>query len=204
MLYGREAECALIEELLDGARESRSGVLVLRGVAGVGKSALLEHARERANGMQVLGCRGVESEAELPFAAVHQLVRPVLDRVDVLPAPQATALRRALGLDAGAGGDRFLVSVALLGLLAEAAESHPLLCLVDDAHWLDVASAEAFVFVARRLEADPIVVLLAVREGEARGFEAPSLPSLRLEGLVSWGLTYRMFASLESLLAPRA
>lgn len=183
MLYGREAECALIEQLLGGARESRSGVLVIRGVAGVGKSALLELARERATEMHVLGCRGVESEAELPFAAVHQLVRPVLDLVDLLPPPQAAALRRALGLEAGTGGDRFLVSLALLGLLAETAETAPVLCLVDDAHWLDAASAEALAFVARRLEADAIAMLFAAREGEAREFEASSLPTMRLGGL---------------------
>jgi predicted ATPase len=152
LLYGRDAERSIIGGLLEGARESRSGVLVIRGEAGVGKSALLEDARERAPGMQVLACVGVESESALPFAALHQLLRPVLRHLQKVPRPQADALRGALGLAAARGDDRFLVSLAVLSLLAEAAEQRPLLCLVDDAHWLDDASADALVFVARRLE----------------------------------------------------
>jgi DNA-binding NarL/FixJ family response regulator len=180
MLYGREAERSLIGELLDGARESRSGVLVLVGEPGLGKSALLDDARERATDMRVLSSRGVESEAQLPFAALHQLLRPALRSVDKLPEPQARALRRALGLEGGGGDDRFLVSVAVLSLLAEAAERRPLLCLVDDAHWLDDSSADALVFAARRLEAEGIVMLFAAREGETRSFQGPALPELRL------------------------
>ena len=166
-----------------GARESRSGVLVLRGEAGAGKTALLQEALDCASDMQVLSGGGIESEAELPFAALHQLVRPILGVVDELPGPQATALRRALGLEAGGGDDRFLVSLAVLSLIAEAAERRPILCLVDDAHWLDDASADALVFVARRLDADPIAMLFAVREGDVRGFEARGLPSHTLCGL---------------------
>ncbi len=183
VLYGRNAECSRIGELLAGARQSRSGVLVLVGEAGVGKSALLEHARERASGMLVLSAGGIESEAQLPFAAVHQLVRPILPHLEKLPEPQARALRSALGLEAGGGDDRFLVSLAVLSLLAEAAESGPLLCLVDDAHWLDDASADALVFVGRRLEAEGIAMLFAAREDEARSFDATGLPELRLSGL---------------------
>ena len=156
---------------------------MLLGEAGVGKSALLEDAREQADGVRVLSGSGVESEAHLPFAALHQVVRPVLGLVDSLPQPQAAALRGALGLAEAGGDDRFLISLATLSLLAEAAEQQPLLCLVDDAHWLDEASADALVFAARRLEAEGIVMLFTAREGEGRRFEAPGLPELRLSGL---------------------
>jgi DNA-binding CsgD family transcriptional regulator len=183
LLYGRDPERSIIGGLLEGARESRSDVLVIRGEAGVGKSALLEDARERASDMRVLACTGVEAESALPFAALHQLLRPVLRHLERAPQPQADALRGALGLAAGRGVDRFLVSLAVLNLLAEAAEQRPLLCLVDDAHWLDDASADALVFVARRLEAEGIVLLFAAREGEVREFDAPELAELRLAGL---------------------
>jgi DNA-binding CsgD family transcriptional regulator len=183
VLYGRDAERARIGELLDGARQSRSAVLVISGEPGVGKSALLEDARTQARDMRVLSGTGVETEAHLPFAALHQIVRPVLGHIENLPRPQAVALRGALGLAAGGSDDRFLVSLAALSLLADAAESRPLLCLVDDAQWLDDASADALVFVARRLEVEGIVMLFAAREGELRRFEAPGLPELRLGGL---------------------
>jgi DNA-binding CsgD family transcriptional regulator len=179
VIYGRDLERSRIGELLDGARASRSAVLILLGEAGVGKSALLDDAREQAEGMRVLTASGVESEAHLPFAALHQVVRPVLGLVDNLPQPQAAALRGALGLSEGGGDDRFLT----LSLLAETAERQPLLCLVDDAHWLDEASADALVFAARRLEAEGIVMLFAAREGENRRFEEPGLPELRVGGL---------------------
>jgi ATP/maltotriose-dependent transcriptional regulator MalT len=183
LLYGRDAERSIIGELLEGARESRSGVLVIRGEAGVGKSALLQDAREQVPEMQILGCVGVESESALPFAALHQLLRPVLGQLKKVPRPQADALRGALGLTAARGDDRFLISLAVLSLLAEAAEPRPLLCLVDDAHWLDDASADALVFAARRFEAEGIVLLFAAREGEVREFDAPELADLRLAGL---------------------
>ena len=183
MLYGRDAERAAIGALLDGARASRSAALVVRGEAGIGKSALLEDARERATDMHVLAARGVESESELPFAGLHQLIRPALDRMDGLPAPQATALRSALGLEAAAGQERFLVFSACLSLLSELAERRPVLCLVDDAHWLDAASSDALQFVARRLDAEGIVLLFAARVSDVRGFEAADVPSLMLTGL---------------------
>src|SRR5262245_54939554 len=183
LLYGRDAERSIIGGLLEGARESRSGVLVIRGEAGVGKSALLEDASARAFGMRVLACAGIEAESALPFAALQQLLRPVLLHLEKVPKPQADALRGALGLAVGRGDERFLVSLAVLSLLAEAAEERPLLCLVDDAHWLDDASADALVFVARRLDAEGIVLLFAAREGEVREFEAPDLAELRLAGL---------------------
>jgi DNA-binding CsgD family transcriptional regulator len=183
MLLGRESECQAIDGLLAGARGSRSGVLVLRGEAGIGKTALLQRALAGAEGMRVLTGAGVEAESELPFAGLHQLLWPVLDRADELPDVQTAALRGAFGLAAERVGDRFLVSVAVLGLLTAAADDQPLLCLVDDAHWLDGASAEALVFVARRLQADPIAVLIGARDGDARQFDAHGLPELRLGGL---------------------
>jgi DNA-binding CsgD family transcriptional regulator/tetratricopeptide (TPR) repeat protein len=183
VLLGRESECATIDRLLDGARDSRSGTLVLRGEAGIGKSALLDYAARRAEGMRVLNGAGVEAESELPFAGMHQLLWPVLDRLDELPPVQAAALRGAFGLSADSVEDRFLVSVALLGMLTAVADDEPLLCVIDDAHWLDSGSAEALVFVARRLQADSIALLVAAREGDERRFEAPGLAELALGGL---------------------
>src|SRR5262245_54955091 len=168
LLYGRDAERSISGGVAQRPRHSRSAGGVIRGGAGVGKSALLEDARERASDMRVLACAGVEAESALPFAALQQLLRPVLDHIEQVPRTQADALRGALGLAAGRGDNRFLVSLAVLSLLAEAAEERPLLCLVDDAHWLDDASADALVFVARRLEAEGIVLLFAAREGELR------------------------------------
>src|ERR671914_442073 len=183
MLYGRDAERSAVRALLDAARNSRSGVLVLRGQAGAGKSALLQDAVEQASDLQVLEARGIESEAELAFAGLHQLLRPILGQVDGLPGPQATALRAAFGLEQGRVEDRFLVAVAVLSLLAEAAERRPVLCVVDDAHWLDEASANALFFVARRLEAEGVVVLFAARDGDPRRFGADGLPELEIGGL---------------------
>jgi DNA-binding CsgD family transcriptional regulator len=183
MLVGRDGEQRALDALLESARKDRSAVLVLRGEPGIGKTALLEYAEERAEGMRVLRCGGIESEAELPFAGLHQLVRPCLDLLDRLPPPQAVALRSALGLSFDAVQDRYLVSLGLLSLLAEACEQGPVLCCVDDAQWLDHPSAEALSFAARRFEAEPIVLLMAAREGEARRFEADGLPELELAGL---------------------
>jgi DNA-binding CsgD family transcriptional regulator/tetratricopeptide (TPR) repeat protein len=183
VLYGRDSERARIGELLDAARTSRSGALILRGDPGIGKSALLEDARDRAIDMHVLSARGVESESELPFAGLHQLLRPALDLLDTLPVPQAAALRSALGLEVGPGHERFLIFAGCLSLLAELAERRPVLCLVDDAHWLDAASADALRFVAHRLDAEGIVMLFGVREGDVRTFEAPDVPTLMLDGL---------------------
>src|SRR5690348_27838 len=167
VLLGRESECEAIDGLLDGARASRSGALVLRGEPGIGKSSLLDYAVRRAEGMRVLTGAGVEAESELPFAGMHQLLWPVLDRIGELPDVQAAAVRGAFGLSADAVADRFLVSVAVLGLLTAAADAEPLLCVVDDAHWLDAASADTLVFAARRLHADPVALVIAAREGDA-------------------------------------
>jgi DNA-binding CsgD family transcriptional regulator len=183
MLVGREVEQRRLAELLGSARDDRSAVLVLRGAPGIGKTALLDDTRERAVGMRVLRCVGIESEHELPFAGIHQLVRPHLGLVDCLPAPQANALKSAFGLSDGDVEDRFLVSLGVLSLLAEVSDEGPVLCCVDDAQWLDDPSAEALLFVARRLEAEPIAMLIAVREGELQRFDAPGLPEVELQGL---------------------
>jgi DNA-binding CsgD family transcriptional regulator/tetratricopeptide (TPR) repeat protein len=183
VLLGRDRECTAIDGLLDGARASRSGALVLRGEAGIGKSALLDYAVRKADGMRVLTGSGVETESELPFAGMHQILWPLMDRADDLPEVQNAALRGAFGLTAERVADRFLVSAAMLGLLTTVADDEPLVCVVDDAQWLDGASADALVFAARRLHADPVAVVVAAREGDARRFEAPGLPELHLSGL---------------------
>lgn len=167
MLSGRGSETAQIERLLDDARASSSGVLVIRGEAGLGKSALLEHAAGRADGFTVLRGTGVEAESELAFAALHQILWPVLDRLHRLPAPQAEALRAAFALSDEPVGDRFRISLAVLGLLSEVAEERPVLCLIDDAQWLDQASADALVFASLRLEADAIAMLFAATKGRS-------------------------------------
>lgn len=183
VLYGRDLERDRIGALVDAARDSRSGALVLRGEPGIGKTALLDDARQRASGMHVLAARGVRSESELPFAALHQLLRPAFGLLDQLPGAQAAALNGALGLGGSATQEPFLVFAACLSLLSELADQQPVLCLVDDAHWLDSSSADALRFVARRLDAEGIVLLFAARDGEVRAFEAADVPSLQLYGL---------------------
>jgi DNA-binding CsgD family transcriptional regulator len=183
VICGRDQERSRIGELLDGARDSRSAALLILGEPGVGKTALLDDARAQAVGVRVLSGSGVESEAHLPFAVLHQLLRPVVGLVENLPPPQAAALSGALGLTAGGGDDRFLVSLAALSLLAEAADQEPLVCLVDDAQWLDDASADTLLFVARRLGAEGIVMLFGLRAGEGRPFDDIGIPVLRLRGL---------------------
>jgi ATP/maltotriose-dependent transcriptional regulator MalT len=183
VLYGRDGERDEIGALLEAARNSRSGVLVLHGEAGIGKTALLQDTRERAADMHVLTARGIESESELPFAALHQLLRPALRHLDQLPPPQAAALRAALGLAEGGGEERFLAFAACLSLLSELAEQRPVLCLIDDAHWLDEASADALRFVARRLDAEGIVFLFAARDDVGQPFDAGEFRRLQLDGL---------------------
>jgi DNA-binding CsgD family transcriptional regulator len=182
MLYGRREERALIAGLLAGARGGRSDVLLVRGEAGIGKSALLADAAEQAGNVRMLHAAGAGSEVELAFAGVQQLLRPTLGRLGQLPKPQAEALRAAFGL-VDAEANRFLVELGILSLLADVAEERPLLCLVDNAQWLDRASTDALVFVARRLQAERIVLLFAARDDDLRRFDAPGLPSLRLQGL---------------------
>jgi DNA-binding CsgD family transcriptional regulator len=184
VLYGRREERALIADLLAGAREGRSGVLVIRGEAGIGKHTLLQDAVRQATDFHLLRAAGIESEAGLPFATLHQLLRPVLDRIDRMPLPQAAALRGAFGLlDTKSESSRFLVELGALGLLAELARERPVLCLVRDAQRLDQASADTLVFMARRLHRDRIVLLLAARDDDVRQFHADGLPELHLSGL---------------------
>src|SRR4051795_8364395 len=179
-LRGRRNERAALDELLAAARAGQSETLVLRGDAGIGKTALLEYAVESGLDYRVLGVAGVESEMELPFAALHQLCAPLRDWFGRLPGPQRDALATTFGLSAGTVPDRLFVALATLSLISEAAERQPLLCVIDDAQWLDRASAQALAFVARRLLADSVVMLFAVREPIR---ELAALPELVVEGL---------------------
>jgi hypothetical protein len=180
MLRGRRNECAVLDRLLDGARAGRSGALVLEGDAGVGKTALLDYAVASASDLRVIRALGVESEMELAFAALHQLCAPLLDRLVRLPAPQRDALETTFGLSAGAVPDRFFVGLAVLGLLSQVSEDRPVLCVIDDAQWLDRSSAQGLAFVARRLLAESVVMLFAARQ---RSDEFAGLPELVVEGL---------------------
>ncbi|MFJ9695898.1 ATP-binding protein [Kitasatospora sp. NPDC101183] len=185
MLYGREGEQAAVERLLAAARDGRSGVLLLRGEPGIGKTALLDDAVARAgSGFRVIRAAGVEYEAELPFAGLSLLLAPGLDRLPALPGAQRRALERAFGLaeEESAPSDRLLVGLATLGLLAELASDRPLLCVVDDLQWLDGASLDALLLAARRLQAEGVVLLLAARP--EFGAERPyGLPELTVPGL---------------------
>jgi predicted ATPase len=167
-LTDRQGERGALDQLASAVRAGGSRVLVVRGEPGVGKSALLDYLAGRAAGCRVVRASGVESEMELAFAGLHQLLTPVLDRAERLPTPQREALRTAFGLSAGPAPERFLVGLAVLGLLSEAAEGEPLICVVDDEQWLDRASVQALGFVARRLAADRVGLVFAARAG-ARG-----------------------------------
>ncbi|MFJ2374552.1 AAA family ATPase [Streptomyces sp. NPDC087769] len=162
-LRGRRGECGALDQVLAGARAGQSQVLVLRGEPGVGKSALVEYLVGSATGCQTLRATGVESEMELAFAGLHQLCMPMMRYLDRLPGPQHDALAIAFGLSAGSAPDRFMVGLAVLSLLAEAAEEQPLVCVVDDAQWLDRVSAQTLAFVARRLLAERVALVFAVR-----------------------------------------
>jgi DNA-binding CsgD family transcriptional regulator len=182
VLLGRASEREALDRLLENVRGGQSAVLVVRGEAGVGKTALLHHGAQQASGFRVARIGGVESEMELPFAGLHQLCAPMLGRLDALPEPQQAALGVALGLSSGAAPDRFLVALAALSLLAEVAAERPLLCVVDDAQWLDAASGQVLGFVARRLLAESVAIVFAVRE-PTNERELVGLPELALEGL---------------------
>ncbi len=181
-LLGRRGECEALDRLLASLRTGRSPVLVLRGEAGVGKTALLEYLLHEASGCRIVRAAGAESEMELAYAGLQQLCAPMLDRLDALPGPQREALSTAFGLSAGDPPDRFFVGLAVLSLCAEAARDRPLLCVVDDAQWLDRASAQALAFVARRLHAESVALVLAIREiGDE--YEMPGLPDMTVRGL---------------------
>jgi DNA-binding CsgD family transcriptional regulator len=179
---GRTRERRVLDDLLDHVRGGESAALVIRGEAGIGKTALMRYCARQASGCRLVQVAGVESEMELPFAALHQLCRPMLDGLAALPEPQERALRVAFGLTTGAAQDRFVVGLGVLSLLAENAAARPLLCLVDDAQWLDDTSSQVLGFVGRRLLAESVLLLLAVREAaDERMF--PALPELTVEGL---------------------
>jgi len=180
-LHGRTDECAALDRLISRARSAESQVLVLRGESGVGKTALLDHVTAAASGFRIARAVGVEAEVELAFAGLHQLCLPMTDLADELPAPQREALDTAFGRSAGAPPDRFLVGLAVLSLLAAATEDQPLLCVVDDAQWLDRVSAQTLAFVARRLLAEPVALVFAVRDGTDD--ELNGLPDLMIRGL---------------------
>ena len=188
-LLGRRTEVEAVEQLLARAKAAHSGVLVVRGEAGIGKTALMEHARKVAvsSGFRVELSVGVEAEVQFAFAGLHQLCEPMLDRLSALSDPQQTALSVAFGLRAGPAPDRFMVGLAALTLMAEAADETPLLCLVDDAQWLDGASAQVLAFVARRMAAERVVLVFGLRDSDSdsESIDHPvaQLPQLRLAGL---------------------
>jgi predicted ATPase len=181
-LLARRTECAALDRLVERATAGQSSVVVLRAEAGGGKTALLDYVAGRASACRIARAAGVESEMELAFAGLHQLCAPLLDRLDDLPGPQRDALRTAFGLWEGGAPDRFRIGLAALSLLSEVAGDRPLVCLIDDAQWLDRASVQSLAFVARRLAAEPVALVFAVREPmEDRGLVG--LPELVLAGL---------------------
>jgi DNA-binding CsgD family transcriptional regulator len=179
-LRGRARECALLDDFVAAIGRGESRSLVLRGEAGIGKTALLDHLVASAQGVTVVRAVGVESDMELAYASLHQLCGPLLDRLDRLPGPQRQALEVVFGLSVGEAPDRFLVGLAVLTLFSEAADRSPLLCIVDDAQWLDQASALTLAFVARRLLAEPVGIVFAAREP---GAELRQLPELEVHGV---------------------
>jgi len=185
MLLGRDPERHQIEQALARARSGSSATLALVGEPGIGKTALLGYAAEQAAGMQLLRARGIESEAQIPFGSLLELIRPALVMLERIPPPRATALESALALRPGTARDRFAVGAATLSLLAAYAEQAPVAVLIDDAQWLDGSSAQALLFAFRRLLADQIAVFIAVREGEPSLLDGADLPTLRLAGLSS-------------------
>jgi DNA-binding CsgD family transcriptional regulator len=183
MLVGRTKETGALEDILAAVRDGLSGALVLHGEAGIGKTALLDWAAGRVGDMQLARVAGLETEMDLGHAGLHQLLVPFLDGLDRLPAPQQAALQTAFGLVAGPLPDRFQVGLAVLTLLTDAAAGRPVLCVIDDAQWLDRASAEVLGFVARRLLADRVGMLFALRDGEERTLVFDGLPELPVGGL---------------------
>src|SRR5207248_1965328 len=185
MLVGRDAECRRVTAALDDVRAGRGAVLLLAGPPGVGKTALLEYAAGAAGGLTVLRATGAEFEARFAWGGLHQLLQPVLGQLDGLPAEQAAALRGALRLGPATGDDPFLVSLAVLGLLA--AGGTGVVCLVDDAQWLDDQTADALRFVARRVERDPIGLIVSQRDTPSR-FALEPWPRIDLTGLAANGM----------------
>ena len=181
-LPGRGGECDLLDRLLADTQAGDSQVLVLRGEAGIGKTALLDYLERRASGCRVVRASGAESEIELAFAGLHQLCTPMMDRLDRLPGPQRDALATAFGLSSGSPPDRFLVGLAVLSLLSDVAAQEPLVCLIDDGQWLDRVSAQTLAFVARRLMAERVAMVFATRDSSGNE-ELAGLPELMVGGL---------------------
>jgi AAA ATPase domain len=182
MLRGQRTECQQLDQLVEAVRHGESQALVIRGEAGIGKSALLEYLIRRASRCRVVRVAGVQAEAELAFAGLHQLCVPLLDRLDRIPAPQRDALGITFGVQAGAAPDRFLLGLAVLSLLAETAADRPLVCVIDDAQWLDPTSAHVLAFVARRLVAESVALVFGLRDpADEQSFAG--LPQLVLGGL---------------------
>ena len=182
-LRGRQSECATLDALVGQVRAGASQVLVLRGEAGVGKTALLDYLASRLRPTcRLARAAGVESEVMLPFSGLHQLCAPMLDHLDRLPGPQRDALSTAFGMHIGPPPDRFLVGLAVLSLLADVAEEQPLVCVIDDAQWLDPISAQTLAFVARRQLADPVALVFAIR-GEHEDSDLTGQPTLNVRGL---------------------
>src|SRR5580698_4998733 len=185
-LFGRTRELETLGRLVANARSGRSAVLVVRGEPGIGKTQLLRQLTAEASGFWVAWLAGVESEMELPFAGLYQLCAPMLDRLASLPEPQRRGLSVAFGLASGDSPDPFLVALATLSLIAEAAEKQPMLCVIDDAQWLDQASAQVLGFLGRRLLAEPVALVFAVRTpapGDPSADPLAGLPELQLGGL---------------------
>ena len=182
-LLGRDGEMQAVKQLLADARDGRSGVLAVVGAPGMGKSALLAFAERQAHPMRVLRARGVQSETQVPFGGLFELLRPALDCLSQIPRPQAAALEGALAIGPPRAEDRFAVGAATLSLLAAFADTAPLLVLVDDAHWVDGSTADALLFAFRRLVADPVAVIISVREGEPSLLDGADLAQLRLQGV---------------------
>jgi DNA-binding CsgD family transcriptional regulator len=196
MLVGRFAERSRLHRLIGDVKDGRSRSLVVRGEAGIGKTALLDYTADIADGMRVLRVVGIESEAEIPYAGLHLLFARFADRFDALPGPQAQALRAALGASSSSG-ERLLVGAAVLTLLSELAQDGPVLCLVDDVHWFDQSSIDALLFAVRRLDADPVAMIFAVRDGD-RPFPAAGVDSLTLRRLDQADAAH-LLASVRSL-----
>src|SRR5215469_3654407 len=180
LLRGRASECAQLDDLASAIRRGESRSLVVRGEAGIGKTALLDYLVASVPELTVVRAVGVESEMELAYASLHQLCVPLLDRLDRLPDPQRQALEIVFGISSGGAPDRFLVGLAVLSLFAAVAEERPLLCVVDDAQWLDRTSGLTLAFVARRLLAEPVGIVFGARES---GEELQHVPELEVQGV---------------------
>src|SRR6476646_2027151 len=201
-LLDRYREREMLDRLVAETRAGRSRVLVLRGEAGIGKTALLGYLSRVAEGCRIARVAGIESEMELAFAGLHALCAPMLDRLGRLPVPQRDALNTAFGMSAGPPPDRFLVGLAVLGLLADAAEEQPLICIVDDAQWLDQVSVQTLAFVARRLLAERVGLVFALRDSGGE-HELQGLPELVLEGLAAADARQLLDAAIPGLIDPR-